>query len=361
MLEKLTESARQVLSLARQEARKVQSGFIGPEHILIAILQEGGGIGAKVLKRLGGNPAHIRQEIEKLVTPSASHGITLHVIPFSPFAKRAIEHAAESASQLGHDVIGTEHLLLGLLKNDEGIAAKVLNHLGFTLEDVRDIELQEYRGFEIRENILSKKECDDLAQALSSDDAKRSRAGLRHLMSHPVVAELARDSRLLEIADCWVGPEAIPYRATLFEKDGDRNWLVIWHQDTTLPLAARLESPEWGPWSKKAGVHYAHAPAWALSRIIALRIHLDPSTPENGPLRVIPGSHVRGVLSDEEVFRLGRERKAVDCLAGRGAVLAMRPLLIHASSKARSRSPRRVLHVEYAASLELLGVRLAIA
>jgi ectoine hydroxylase-related dioxygenase (phytanoyl-CoA dioxygenase family) len=181
-------------------------------------------------------------------------------------------------------------------------------------------------------------------------------------MSHPLVAELARGERLLGIARRWIGPGATPFRATLFEKSGEQNWLVVWHQDTALPLVNRLESLEWGPWSTKLGVQYAHAPAWALAKIVALRIHLDPSTPENGPLMVLPGSHERGVLSDEEVFRVAKAGRPSACLSGRGGVLAMRPLLIHSSSKAECPAPRRVLHLEYSAALDLAdGIRLAIA
>lgn len=181
-------------------------------------------------------------------------------------------------------------------------------------------------------------------------------------MSHPAVSALAWRAELLGIARRWVGRGAVPYRATLFDKSSGRNWLVVWHQDTALPLASKVESEEWGPWSIKEGILYAHAPAWALEGIIALRLHLDPSTAANGPLRVIPGSHAAGVLSDEEVFRRGREGLPLDCLVGRGGVAAMRPLLIHSSSKAAVPEPRRVLHLEYAATLDLApGIRLAVA
>ena len=217
-------------------------------------------------------------------------------------------------------------------------------------------------GFRIEDDVLSQRECDSLVEALSANRAGRGRAGARHLMKCPAVARMANDPRLLRIARRTLGEEAVPYRATLFEKSGRANWLVVWHQDTALPLASRFDSPEWGPWSEKSGHHYAHAPAWALSRVVALRVHLDASTAENGPLRVIPGSHAAGVLSDAEVFSVARRRERVDCLVPRGGVLAMRPLLIHSSSKARSEEPRRVLHIEYADSL-ILGesIRLAVA
>src|SRR3990172_592572 len=141
MFEKFTERARKVMSLARQEAQRLNSEFIGTEHILLGIIQEGGGVAAKVLKNLNVDLKRIRQEIEKLITPSTSPTVTLGQLPFSPRAKRVIELAGDAASQLGHDVIGTEHLLLGLLKENEGIAAQVLTNLGLKLDEVRDTVL----------------------------------------------------------------------------------------------------------------------------------------------------------------------------------------------------------------------------
>jgi ectoine hydroxylase-related dioxygenase (phytanoyl-CoA dioxygenase family) len=217
-------------------------------------------------------------------------------------------------------------------------------------------------GYSITEKVFSDQECDELLDSLADNRFARGRAGARHLMTNPAVQATANDSRLLAIARSALGHDVTPYRATLFEKSGGANWLVVWHQDTALPLSSHNDSPEWGPWSKKAGVIYAHAPTWALSRTIALRIHLDPSTVQNGPLRVIPGSHEAGVLSDEEVFAAARREEPVDCSVPRGGVLAMRPLLIHSSSKLTAPIARRVLHIEYAQSLVLSeGIRLAIA
>lgn len=216
-------------------------------------------------------------------------------------------------------------------------------------------------GYEIIANCLSPAECDPLIDALLGDTVLRTRAGARHLMPIPCVATLAQDSRLTTIAREWLGSTAVPFRATLFDKSSTSNWLIPWHQDTALPLARRFDFRGWGPWSEKAGVLYAHAPACALSRVIALRLHLDASSSDNGPLRVIPGSHDRGVLSDECVGHLVSTRPYTECLVPRGGILAMRPLLVHSSSKLLGREPRRVLHLEYADALELDGVRLAVA
>jgi len=157
---------------------------------------------------------------------------------------------------------------------------------------------------------------------------------------------------MLAIARDYLG-EAIPYRATLFDKSAASNWLVTWHQDTALPIVARVNNRHWGPWSVKAGVLCAIAPASALSRIVALRVHLDDSTRDNGPLRVLPGTHLRGVLEDSAVHALAAAIAPVECLTPSGAVVAMRPLIVHASSKASGGRPRRVLHIEYTSSVDL--------
>ena len=185
---------------------------------------------------------------------------------------------------------------------------------------------------------------------------------MRHAMRLQVVAEIARESHLMEIACSILGEDALPFRATLFDKSPISNWLVVWHQDTALPLQKRIEIAGWGPWSVKDGVTYAHAPASALEQVLAVRLHLDDSTGDNGPLRVLPGTHTRGVLSDEQLHDLSTKIDEAECLVRRGGVLAMRPLIVHASSKSRTGAPRRVLHIEYASSIALAdGLRLAIA
>jgi len=214
----------------------------------------------------------------------------------------------------------------------------------------------------MEDNVFSYRECDNLINAVPHSLQGRSRAGARNLMSITAIEAAAKDERLLRIARRSLGDGAVAFRATLFDKSARANWLVVWHQDTALPLESRNDLAEWGPWSMKAGILYARAPAWALSRVLALRISLDASTNKNGPLRVIPGSHLGGVLSGDEIHELARAREKVDALVPRGEVLAMRPLLIHSSSKSLSNEPRRVLHIEYADTLDLgPGLRLAIA
>jgi ectoine hydroxylase-related dioxygenase (phytanoyl-CoA dioxygenase family) len=208
-------------------------------------------------------------------------------------------------------------------------------------------ELIQKRGFAIEPKVISAQEIARLLEKIGASSLPRSRAGIRHAMKHPGVAALARDSRLLRLAQQVLGPEAFPFRATLFDKSSTANWLVVWHQDTALPLRERHETPGWGPWSVKDGIIYAHAPASALKEVLALRVHLDDSTSENGPLHVLPGTHTLGVLTDDQLHELSTKVAPVDCLVPSGGVLAMRPLIVHASSKSQSEIPRRVLHIEY--------------
>jgi len=217
------------------------------------------------------------------------------------------------------------------------------------------------QGLEVYPDVLTSGDVSRLSVSLDSL-ASRSRAGARHLMRQPAVTALANDTTLLALAAQALGPGARPFRATLFAKSSASNWLVVWHQDTALPLRVRRDLPGWGPWSVKAGVLYAHAPSSALEDIVALRVHLDESGPDNGPLRVLPGTHVHGVLSDAEVQDLVSKVPPHACLCARGSIIAMRPLLVHASSKSTAKVPRRVIHIEYARSFELeCGLELDVA
>jgi len=223
-------------------------------------------------------------------------------------------------------------------------------------------EIIQKQGYAIIPGILESNEVNRLLDELSRVDLLRSRAGMRHAMKLPAVAALAQDARLIGIAREALGAEAFPFRATLFDKTPSANWLVVWHQDTALPLRERRETLGWGPWSVKDGLNYAHAPASALSQVLALRVHFDDSTSENGPLRVVPRTHTLGVLTDDQIHELSTTVAPVDCLVPIGGVLVMRPLMVHASSKSHSEIPRRVLHIEYAASPSIAdGLALAIA
>ena len=135
MFERFTEKAIKVIMLAQEEARRLGHNFVGTEQVLLGLIGEGTGIAAKTLKSMGVNLKDARVEVEKII--GRGSGFVAVEIPFTPRAKRVLELSWDEARQLGHNYIGTEHLLLGLIREGEGVAARVLENLGVDLNKVR--------------------------------------------------------------------------------------------------------------------------------------------------------------------------------------------------------------------------------
>ena len=144
MFDRFTDRAKKVMNLARQEAQRFNHEYLGTEHVLLGLVQEGSGVAANVLKNMGIDLNKIRMEVEKIVKTGPAM-VTMGQLPFTPRAKKVLELSMEEAGNLGHNYIGTEHLLLGLIKENEGIAAQVLLNLGVKLEDVRE-EVLDFLG-----------------------------------------------------------------------------------------------------------------------------------------------------------------------------------------------------------------------
>src|SRR5574337_208376 len=137
MYERFTDRARKVMQLANQEAQRFNHEYIGTEHVLLGLIKEGSGVPANVLNNLDVDLRKIRLEVEKLVQ-SGPDMVTMGKLPQTPRAKKVIEYSMEEARNLNHNYVGTEHILLGLLREQEGVAAQVLMNLGLKLEDVRE-------------------------------------------------------------------------------------------------------------------------------------------------------------------------------------------------------------------------------
>src|SRR5438874_6687263 len=137
MFERFTDRARKVMALANQEAQRFNHEYIGTEHILLGLVKEGSGVGANVLKNLDVDLRKVRLEVEKLVK-AGPEMVTMGKLPQTPRAKKVIEYAIEEARNLNHNYVGTEHLLLVLLREHEGVAAQVLMNLSLKLEEVRE-------------------------------------------------------------------------------------------------------------------------------------------------------------------------------------------------------------------------------
>src|ERR1700756_5412806 len=137
MYERFTDRARKVMQLANQEAQRFNHEYVGTEHVLLGLIKEGSGVAANVLRNLDVDLRKIRNEVEKIVQ-AGPEMVTMGKLPQTPRAKKVIEYAIEEARNLNHNYVGTEHLLLGLLREQEGVAAQVLMNLNLKLEEVRE-------------------------------------------------------------------------------------------------------------------------------------------------------------------------------------------------------------------------------
>ncbi len=137
MFERFTDRARKTLALANQEAQRLNHEYIGTEHILLGLVKEGSGVGANILKNLDVDLRKVQIEVEKLVK-SGPNMTTLGKLPQTPQAKKVIQYAIEEARNLNHNYVGTEHVLLGLLREQDGVAAQVLMNLNLKLDNVRE-------------------------------------------------------------------------------------------------------------------------------------------------------------------------------------------------------------------------------
>jgi ectoine hydroxylase-related dioxygenase (phytanoyl-CoA dioxygenase family) len=176
------------------------------------------------------------------------------------------------------------------------------------------------------------------------------RGGVRHLFeAAPSVRALATSSCVREVAEAVLGPRCFAVRALFLDRTETARWKVVWHQELTIAVRERAFVQEFGPWSDEDGVPHVQPPVELVERMLVVRVHLDDCGPENGPVRVIPGSHRVGRLSGGAIdaYRAGAE--GVDCVAERGSILAFRPLILHATSRALRPEDRRVVHFEFAA------------
>jgi ectoine hydroxylase-related dioxygenase (phytanoyl-CoA dioxygenase family) len=176
-----------------------------------------------------------------------------------------------------------------------------------------------------------------------------SRYPERNILSIPSVRELATSKPVREVIASVLGPHCFAVRGIFFNKTPSSNWKVVWHQDLTIAVRERRELNGFGPWTKKAKVWHVQPPADVMGGMLSIRLHLDESGPDNGPLRVISGSHLQGRLSAEEIAR-SEKGNCVTCTVAKGGALLMRPLLLHASSACVVPQPRRVIHLEFAAT-----------
>ncbi len=193
MFDRFTDRARKVMGLARQEAQRFNHDYIGTEHVLLGLVQEGSGVAASVLKNLDIDLRKIRAEVEKLVSNGTTM-VTMGQLPFTPRAKKVLELSLEEASNLGHTYIGTEHLLLGLIRENEGIAAQVLRNLKVKLEDVRE-EVLELLGADPSDPDQESGEPDEIGASSGGSPSSKSKTPALDAFGRDLT-DLARDNKL---------------------------------------------------------------------------------------------------------------------------------------------------------------------
>lgn len=207
-------------------------------------------------------------------------------------------------------------------------------------------------GFAVLDRVIEPGRVDELLQEIAGiDNVASHRAGIRNLLNLvPLIRLLANSDPFHSIVRSVLGDEARVVRGIYFDKHKDANWKVLWHQDLTIAVRARIDVDGYGPWSIKAGIQHVQPPVSILQNMLTLRLHLDDTDETNGALRVLPRSHLQGRLSASEIEALKQNRPIVVCAVKKGGLMAMKPLLVHSSNSATVPRHRRVLHLEYSAA-----------
>ena len=210
----------------------------------------------------------------------------------------------------------------------------------------------EVRGFALRRGVLGPRQLEELLGLVFPVQVGMPGGPTPHALRNVLweregVAEALSRLGVDGLATEVCGADAFPINALYFDKTAGANWKVPCHQDVMMPVEERLDEPGFSGWGEKAGVAHVEPPHEVLATLIALRIHFDDCPAANGSLAILPGSHRGGKLRDPELARIDRGQ-LVECEAGAGDVLLMRPLVVHRSAAARDPVHRRVLHVVYA-------------
>lgn len=203
-------------------------------------------------------------------------------------------------------------------------------------------------GFEVLEDLVAPDLVQTLLAELSQLKLEPLRGGIRRIeLRVPQVGLLARSPNIMSVVRKYLPSQPEFVRAIYFDKSPDNNWFVTWHQDRTVAVSSQFDAEGWGPWSIKSGAWHVQPSIDVLREMVTIRIHLDDATVSNGCLKVIPGSHSLGILTNEQVQDKVHQEPALFCEVPAGGAVIMRPHILHASAKSVAPIPRRILHFEY--------------
>lgn len=209
------------------------------------------------------------------------------------------------------------------------------------------MNIQEH-GIEIRKDFIPGSIINAIKSEIESSEEEYPKHGIRNAeKKFHEINSLANSEAFISLATSILGSSPNIVRVIYFDKTPNKNWLVTWHQDRTVALNTREEIKGWGPWSIKDGANHVQPPLDVLNQMVTFRLHLDDADENNGCLKVIPGSHNMGILSQTELTNVVNLQEPFLCKVKEGDLVLMRPHILHSSSKSSNPGHRRVVHVEY--------------
>ena len=213
-------------------------------------------------------------------------------------------------------------------------------------------QLKEH-GFTIIDNIYSSKEIDQLISIINQTDQSKSTfrksaslfAIRQFLKEVPTSLPIIFNNKLKNIVTEFMGSDYFIVKSIYFDKPEQSNWFVSYHQDLTISVDKKVEVENYGPWTIKQDQFAVQPPLGILNSIFTIRIHLDDTDENNGALKVVPKSHLKGICRPETID-LAKEKETI-CMVNKGGIMIMRPLLLHSSSRTTNNAKRRVIHIEF--------------
>ncbi len=204
------------------------------------------------------------------------------------------------------------------------------------------------QGFEIKPNFISINKCKYLISEIEENINSVSNYGIRNIDKKVnAIASVANSKSFLNSASSYLNGDAFLVRAVYFNKTLNTNWSITWHQDKTIAVNKQIDLSGYKAWTLKDKINCVQPPLTVLEDMVTFRIHLDAADRANGCLKVIPGTHRFGILSQPEINRIKNIYPMVSCEVDAGDAIVMRPHILHSSEKSLISSNRRVIHLEY--------------
>jgi ectoine hydroxylase-related dioxygenase (phytanoyl-CoA dioxygenase family) len=208
----------------------------------------------------------------------------------------------------------------------------------------------EKNGYFAAKQAISPEEVNTLINETKIFENQKNNYGIRDLFNKlPYLKKLVSSKPIRVVVEEILGKKAFPVRSIFFDKVPGANWNVPWHQDTSIAIKKKAKVADFKLWSIKQGIAHVEPPEQYLRNMLTLRIHLDHTTTENGVLRILPGTHLKGRLNSKTILHLVETMKPLECESTPGDIILMCPLLLHSSRKAVNPSHRRIIHIEFSA------------